>query len=72
MLNFRGKQWRREGNAYRLVGTKFKIYQWNSGKNANFLIEETGRGTYTVHGKGETAREDAIHKVYELAGINAE
>lgn len=72
MLNFRGKQWRREGNAYRLVGTKFKIYQWNSGKNANFLIDDLGGGTYTVHGKGEMARENAIRKVYELAGFNAE
>jgi hypothetical protein len=66
MLNFKGKRWVREGNAYRLAGTRFKIYQWNSGKNANFLIEETGKGTITVHGKGETARDWAIRKVFEM------
>lgn len=68
-MNFRGKQWKKEGNAYRLVGTKIKVYQWNTGAKANFLIEESGKGTHTVHGKGAEARDRAISMEYQMAGI---
>ena len=37
-MTFRGKMWERYGNHFNLVGTEINIYQWNSGKNANFLV----------------------------------
>lgn len=64
MINsFRNKEWTKHGNHYHLEGTQINIYQWNSGKNANFLVEA---GYYTNNyitksfPKGENAREQAI------------
>lgn len=54
-MNFREKRWQRNGNHYWLVGTNIAIYQWNTGANANFMVEERGKGTHTVHGKGAAA-----------------
>ena len=66
-MNFRGKQWSRNGNHYHLVGTRINVYFWNSGANANFLVEKLGVGTFTVHGKGAEARENAIKMAFDLA-----
>ena len=66
-MNFRGKQWSRNGNHYRLVGTCINVYQWNAGANATFLVEKLGVGTFTVHGKGAEARDAAIKKALDLA-----
>ena len=76
-LTFRGNQWRRSGNGYYLVDTKICVRVWNSGEKANFLVELLGakpfeQNTWTIPGKGARAREAAIRKAYELAGIKAE
>lgn len=67
-MTFRGKQWQRNGNHYNLVGTRINVYQWNTGAKANFLVEELGKGTHTVHGKGAAARDAAIKMAFDLAG----
>lgn len=71
-MNFRGKQWKRNGNHYNLVGTKVNVYFWNSGANQTYLVEILGRGafaqrTYGISGKGSEARDKAIKKALELA-----
>ena len=66
-MNFRGKQWIRNGNHYHLVGTRINVYQWNAGANATFLVEKLGVGTFTVHGKGSEARDEAIKKALDLS-----
>lgn len=71
-MTFRGKEWKRNGNHYNLVGTNVVVYQWNSGANANFLIEVRGlnshkNNTITVPGKGPEARDFAIAKALEIA-----
>ena len=76
-LTFRGKEWKRSGNSYYLIGTKVCVHYWNSGEKANFLVELLGakpfeQSTWTIPGKGARAREAAICKAYELAGIKAE
>ena len=76
-LTFRGKQWKRSGNGYYLVGTKVCVRCWNSGEKANFAVELLGakpfeQSAWTIPGKGTRAREAAIRKAYELAGIKAE
>ena len=76
-LNFRGKEWKRSGNGYYLVSTKICVHQWNNGEKANFLVELLGtkpseQNTWTIPGKGARAREAAIRKAYELAGIKTE
>lgn len=67
-MTFRGKQRRRNGNHYNLVGTRINVYQWNAGEKANFWVEELGKGTHTVHGKGAEARDAAIKMAFCLAG----
>lgn len=76
-MSFRGKQWKRSGNGYYLVDTKVCVHAWNSGEKANFMVELLGtkpfeQNTWTIPGKGARAREAAIRKAYELAGIKAE
>ena len=76
-MNFRGKQWKHSGNGYYLVGTKVCVRYWNSGEKANFAVELLGtkpfeQNTWSIPGKGARAREAAIRKAYELAGITAE
>ena len=73
-LTFRGKQWKRSGNGYYLVGTKICVRCWNSSEKANFAVELLGakpseQNTWTIPGKGARAREAAIRKAYELAGV---
>ena len=69
-MTFRGKDWQRYGNHYELVGTSIKVYQWNSGKNANFLVTAGYRISeskeITINGKGQDARDAAIAKAFEL------
>ena len=76
-LNFRGKEWERNGNAYYLANTKICVRCWNSGEKANFLVEVLSakpfeQSTWTIPGKGARARDAAIRKAYELAGVKAE
>ena len=76
-LTFRGKEWKRSGNGYYLVGSKVCVRCWNSGEKANFAVELLGtkpfeQNTWTIPGKGARAREAAIRKAYELAGIKVE
>jgi hypothetical protein len=69
-MTFRGKDWQRYGNHYDLVGTSIKVYQWNSGKNANFLVSAGYRISeskeITISGKGQDARDRAIETAYSL------
>ena len=63
-MTFRGKQWESNGNHYTLVGTEIRVYQWNTGKNANFMVT-AGFSSYhhiekTIPGKGQAARDAAI------------
>lgn len=62
-MTFRGKEWERHGNHYNLVGTEINVYQWNSGKNANFMVTAGYRNsTYQQRSfsKGQSARDEAI------------
>ena len=62
-MTFRGKEWERHGNHYNLVGTEINVYQWNSGKNANFMVTAGYRNsTYKQRSfsKGPSARDAAI------------
>ena len=73
-MTFRGKQGKRFGNHYNLVGTKINVYQWNSGTNATFMVEKLGvpvgqQNTWSIDGKGAEARDKAIAKAFELGGI---
>ena len=63
-MTFRGKEWKRSGNYYTLIGTEIKIIQWNAGKNANFLVTAGFRNSnYTERyfEKGPEARDAAIN-----------
>lgn len=56
---------RDSGQTVRLIGTKIYIYQWNTGKNKNFLVENRGakmyeQHDYTIPGKGDEAMQKAI------------
>lgn len=60
------------GQKVRLIGTGIYIYQWNTGKKKNFLIEDLSRpvyqkNTWTIPGKGDLAMAAAIDKAKELA-----
>ena len=60
------------GQKVRLIGTKIYIYQWNNGKNKNFMIEKIGlpihqQNTWTIPGKGDEAMRAAIEKAKSLA-----
>ncbi len=60
---FRGKQWERHGNQFHLVGYQIDIYQWNSGKKANFLVCAGYRNSNHIEksfGKGPKSRDEAI------------
>ena len=68
-MDFRGKEWKRCGNHYDLDGTSIKIYQWNSGKNANFLVTAGYRNSDHVEksfSKGGQARDLAIGYAYSI------
>lgn len=59
------------GQKVRLAGTKIYIYQWNTGKNKNFLVEDCSRSihqvnTWTIPGKGDEAMMAAIAKAQKL------
>ncbi len=70
-LSFRNRKvWERNGNHYHLIGTEVNVYQWNSGKNANFLVTSGYRNSNHVERsfpKSETAKEDAIRFALSLA-----
>lgn len=59
------------GQKVKLAGTKIFIYQWNTGRNKNFLVEDCGRSihqanTWTIPGKGDEAMMAAIEKARKL------
>lgn len=59
------------GQKVRLTGTKIYIYQWNTGKNKNFMVEHVGlsvnqQNTWTIPGKGDEAMKTAIEKAKSL------
>lgn len=59
------------GQKVRLGDSKVYIYQYNSGKNKNFMIEVLGRkpweqSTFTIPGKGDEAMVKAIEMAYSL------
>lgn len=69
-MTFRGEQWERLGNRYHLVGTQVDVYQWNSGKKANFLVTTGYRNSNhkeRTFPKGEGARDAAIAYALSLA-----
>ena len=69
-MTFRGKQWERTGNRYHLVGTQVNVYQWNSGKDANFLVTAGYRNSdhrERSFPKGSNARYAAISYAMSLA-----
>lgn len=60
------------GQKVNLTGTKVFIYQWNTGKNKNFMVEKIGlpafmQSTWTIPGKGDEAMVQAIEKAKSLA-----
>lgn len=67
------KEFRRvSGQKVNLFGTKIYIYQWNAGKNKNFMVEHIGlpahqKNTWTIPGKGDEAMKAAIEKAKSLA-----
>lgn len=69
-MTFRGKQWERLGNRYRLVGTQVEVYQRNSGRDANFLVTAGYRNSNhkeRTFPKGKDARDAAIAYAMSLA-----
>ena len=68
-MTFRGKQWQRNGNHYALVGTKVRVYQWNSGANANFMVELLGtkpweQNTWTMMAKDHKQEIELFKKLW--------
>lgn len=56
----------------RLKGSNVFIYQWNTGKKKNFLVEKIGlplhqQNTWTIPGYGNEAMKLAIEKARSLA-----
>ena len=69
-MTFRGKMWERHGNHYTLVGTEIQIYQWNIGKDANFLVTAGFRNSNHIEKsfqKGAEARDKAITFALSIA-----
>ena len=72
---------RNGGNGYLLynaagVWTGITIFQWNSGENANFLVENANahyaspEHNITICGTGACARTEAIKTAYKMAGMS--
>ena len=71
-MTFREKIWERNGNHYNLIGSKVRVYFWNSGKNQTYAVEVIGIGLneqnfWNIHGKGPEARDEAINTAIALA-----
>ena len=69
------------GNGYLLydaagVWTGVTVFQWNSGENANFLVENanahytSSEHNITIYGTGAYAKTEAIKTAYRLAGMS--
>ena len=69
------------GNGYLLydaagVWTGVTVFQWNSGENANFLVENSNANSassehnITIYGTGAYARTEAIKTAYRIAGMS--
>ena len=82
-LDFRScKSFKRNGgNGYLLynadgVWTGITVFQWNSGENANFLVENANANSassehnITIYGTGAHARTEAIKTAYRMAGMS--
>ena len=74
---FYSKEWENRGQGKHLRGFRIIVRQYNSGKDANFLLEAY-RDTYTqgsevpnicrsIPGKGAAARVEAIRQAKEIA-----
>lgn len=72
---------RNGGNGYLLynadgVWTGVTVFQWNSGENANFLVENanahysSSEHNVTICGTGAYARAEAIKTAYRMAGMS--
>ena len=72
---------RNGGNGYLLynaagVWTGVTVFQWDSGENANFLVENanahyaSGEHNITIYGTGAHARTEAIKTAYRIAGMS--
>lgn len=69
-MTFRGKMWERYGNHFTLVGTQINVYQWNSGKDANFLVTAgfwNSNYIQKAFHKGAEARDAAITFALSIA-----
>lgn len=77
---FNQKEWENRGQGKHLRGFSICVRQYNTGKNANFLLEAWGDSyarllgkepapsvTRTIPGKGAEAREEAIRQAKALA-----
>ena len=66
---FRCKQWERFGNHYHLIGSSINVYQWNTGKNANFLVTAGYKEQNHIEksfAKSGSARDEAINFALSL------
>ena len=72
---------RNGGNGYLLhnangVWTGITVFQWGSGENANFLVENVNANSassehnITIYGTGAYARTEAIKTAYKMAGMS--
>ena len=72
---------RNGGNGYLLhnangVWTGITVFQWGSGENANFLVENVNASSassehnITIYGTGAYARTEAIKTAYKMAGMS--
>lgn len=73
------KNFKRNGNCYAVIDnngnyTGVRIYQWNTGANANFMIENSNatreNHTITIDGTGAIAKTKAIETALNLANLN--
>lgn len=73
-MTFRGKEWKRFGNHYRLLDTHVKVYFWNSGKNQWYMVAcrefDKFGAIYKSFSKGPEARDEAIAYALELGKSN--
>ena len=72
---------RNGGNGYLLynangVWTGITVFQWGSGENSNFLVENANANSassehnITIYGTGAYARTEAIKTAYKMAGMS--
>ena len=69
-MTFRGKEWKRFGNHYRLIDTDVKVYFWNTGKNQWYMVTANEYSKFGAiqksFSRGPEARDQAIAYAKEL------